>query len=731
MFFNNLDQVYLYFHENAKQLIGQWLQKDRQNKGWICPVPGCGNGSGEDGDGLVYNPNAGGKGRFHCFVCGFNGDLIDLIGEVYGITDPLEKAKKACDLFNFSYDFNQEPFNSVNNAKNDFKNVNPYNETQQKQPEPVKKQSDKPDRKEAVLRILTESLEGKPGDFSNLFKKAHSQINNLESINYIKGRGITEGNPLLKYMGYLENHDCGIRYGTKNFKGCIAFFTGNNSYCVRDIYPVPPELKKTQKPSNKNQEHPDIPFGLIEVIKHKDKTLEGTEVLEPVFICEGLFDAPSIAEAGAEAIALNGNGNIKPVIWAFQEYDIKRPLLLVLDNDNGGDKGLKSALRELEKTDIKYTVTQFCPKGSDPNQFLTDNRELFIKTVQEYQHSPVKEFEESLNKNKRGSLEAQLMEKSRNPGIKTGFKTLDGNHFLDGGLYPGLYIIGAISSLGKTTFTLQLADQIAKSGKDVMFFSLEMPEIEIMGKSLSRYTLKGLIENGELKPGKKPDSRAKTLYDIYKNYPNDTDGIIKRAMDNYFSDTGEHLRIIEGIGSINAEDIEKEIEKHIKHTGNTPVVFIDYLQLLIQPRDKKHSMTDKQITDANIFKLKKISRDYNTPIFGISSFNRENYNEPVSMKSFKESGAIEYSSDVLIGLEPEYMEIEDNTKEKKIRKQARKEAKEQEKETGVRTIRLVVLKNRNGWSGSVDLFDYYLKYNCYIEKGNAETFKEFSGINFK
>ena len=29
--------------------------------------------------------------------------------------------------------------------------------------------------------------------------------------------------------------------------------------------------------------------------------------------------------------------------------------------------------------------------------------------------------------------------------------------------------------------------------------------------------------------------------------------------------------------------------------------------------------------------------------------NRENYYQPVSMASFKESGAIEYSSDVLIG----------------------------------------------------------------------------------
>ncbi|MDR1537755.1 MAG: hypothetical protein LBU32_07125 [Clostridiales bacterium] len=36
---------------------------------------------------------------------------------------------------------------------------------------------------------------------------------------------------------------------------------------------------------------------------------------------------------------------------------------------------------------------------------------------------------------------------------------------LCGGLYPGLYVIGAISSLGKTTFVHQLADQLAGYGR--------------------------------------------------------------------------------------------------------------------------------------------------------------------------------------------------------------------------------------------------------------------------
>ena len=40
-----------------------------------------------------------------------------------------------------------------------------------------------------------------------------------------------------------------------------------------------------------------------------------------------------------------------------------------------------------------------------------------------------------------------------------------------------------------------------------------------------------------------------------------------------------------------------------------------------------------------------------SPMVVISSFNRENYSVRVSMQAFKEIGAIEYSTDVLIGLQ--------------------------------------------------------------------------------
>ena len=60
----------------------------------------------------------------------------------------------------------------------------------------------------------------------------------------------------------------------------------------------------------------------------------------------------------------------------------------------------------------------------------------------------------------------------------TGFNYLD--DLLDCGLFSGLYIIGAISSLGKTNFCVQIMDNIAQAGHDVIFFSLEMAAEELI-----------------------------------------------------------------------------------------------------------------------------------------------------------------------------------------------------------------------------------------------------------
>lgn len=63
---------------------------------------------------------------------------------------------------------------------------------------------------------------------------------------------------------------------------------------------------------------------------------------------------------------------------------------------------------------------------------------------------------------------------------KTGYVSLDNTQ----PRYPGLYLLGAISSLGKTTNAHQMGDQIAASGESVLYFSLEQNRFELYSLSL-------------------------------------------------------------------------------------------------------------------------------------------------------------------------------------------------------------------------------------------------------
>ena len=292
--------------------------------------------------------------------------------------------------------------------------------------------------------------------------------------------------------------------------------------------------------------------------------------------------------------------------------------------------------------------------------------------------------------------------------IPTGFNSLDS--LLDGGLFSGLYIIGAISSLGKTTLCLQMLDNIAKSGTDVLIFSLEMAKSELLAKSISRLTFtKSSNQRNIVVSGR-------TTRDVLTNKQS-YDQVAKSisdAIDTYKNEYSKHVYILEGVGNYDVKEIRKGIETHINMTGNKPVVLIDYLQV-IQPYDNK-SLSDKQNTDKTVLELKRISREFDITVLVISSFNRENYYQSVSLTSFKESGSIEYSSDVLIGLQYaiDLNTIKETDKKKEELKNRIEKVRSDAKDGKPIEIQVKILKNRNGSIGNTKL-EFYPKYNSFID----------------
>ena len=291
------------------------------------------------------------------------------------------------------------------------------------------------------------------------------------------------------------------------------------------------------------------------------------------------------------------------------------------------------------------------------------------------------------------------------PAMPTGFEELDG--VLDGGLYAGLYCVGAISSLGKTTFVLQIADQVAKQGHDALIFSLEMSRYELIAKSISRTTLE-IADNPRDAKGIKDIS----VWNRFSNLPQNDQTHIKRAAYEY-GEYAENIRIIEGMGDVTVSKIKQAVARHIQERNKIPVVVIDYLQL-IAPEKGQERATEKQTIDKAVMELKRISRDHKTPVIAISSLNRQSYKDEANMAAFKESGAIEYSSDVLIGLQL-----------KGVGQQGFDVDEAKKGFNGKRAIELVVLKNRNGVTGGRLEYEYFTPFHRFKEIGPA---KEKTGL---
>jgi replicative DNA helicase len=285
--------------------------------------------------------------------------------------------------------------------------------------------------------------------------------------------------------------------------------------------------------------------------------------------------------------------------------------------------------------------------------------------------------------------------------MPTGFSKLDAE--LEGGLPEGLCVLGGASSVGKTTFTLQIGDQIAQSGADVLAFSLETARGELMAKSLSRETAKcAMRRHGNAQ-------RAMTQRGIsdggrYAGYGEEELRLIDEAVESYGRYPG-NVFIEEKIGGLTVEDICIRVETHLAITGRRPFVIIDYLQILAPHSER---MTDKQNVDRAVLKLKKISGDFHIPVMAISSYNRQSYKKEAAMEAFKESGEVEYSSDVLLGLQIAGAGRMKGGFLEAMREEPRK-------------TELLVLKNRGAGLGAKIAFEYFANINYFKE---CEAFPE-------
>ena len=302
----------------------------------------------------------------------------------------------------------------------------------------------------------------------------------------------------------------------------------------------------------------------------------------------------------------------------------------------------------------------------------------------------------------REKMQGEIDAFSSTGAISTGFSYLDMKS--SGGLFPGLYAVGAISSLGKTTLIHQIADQIAAGGQDVLFFSLEQSRLELASKSLARWT------------AQQNDLDGLTSLKIRQGI---TTRSLAWATQEYTQAVGDRLQVIEGGFRYTVEQLCDRVAEHIKTHNTAPVVILDYLQIL-NTRQKKATRRDE--IDSIVSTLEILSKTLQIPLVVISSVNRANYLTPVDFESFKESGNIEYTADVVWGLQLAC--LEEKLFEQNARITEKRERIKQAKAEMPRRVQLVCLKNRYGITDWKVDFKYYPHFD-WFEEHSGTTAAEF------
>jgi len=207
--------------------------------------------------------------------------------------------------------------------------------------------------------------------------------------------------------------------------------------------------------------------------------------------------------------------------------------------------------------------------------------------------------------------------------VPTGFKGVDE---LLGGLHPcSLVIIGARPGIGKTSFALAIAKNVAKLGR-VLFFSLEMGRTDLaerLGCSLSSVNLRHVREHNL-----HPDERARLTKAMSE----------VELMDLIFDDEpGQTLHSVRGAA------------RRAASKKPLALVVVDYLQLM-----RLGQRTESRYVEVSAMsrELKNLARQIKCPVIALSRLNRESESHfsdgRPKLSNLRESGSIEQDADAVM-----------------------------------------------------------------------------------
>lgn len=481
-------------------------------------------------------------------------------------------------------------------------------------------------------------------------------VDSLDTIcsDYLKSRGLTA--EIIAWSGAVEQTDpvLGQVVTLPYHQGDYAIMRSVSGKCFR-------------KPSGESE-----PVCFPEFLSEE----------QPIFLVESYICALSVYQCGGRAIPCNGIG-YQHILDALGEL---RPLfLLAFDHDARGMQTADRFLHDYAAMGGQSRVVDIAGAYKDPNERLIhDAQGLRLAVQQALQENTSGSLFPDIGVYLQNQFFADLDIRQQKTQCMTGFSEID-RHLQ--GLTSGLYILGGIPSVGKTTFLGQMAVNFASQHHSVLFLSYEQSPFEFMCKTLARQSyLHQQIPflSSELMRG---------MYDTRV-----------REMANWYQQQQLDLCVLKVCDT--AEQLGERIRQFAAQKERA-VIMIDYLQFIPGSGSDPRWNNDKalQILSQAVFGLDLV-------LIVVSSFNRSSYLLPVTFESFKESGNVEYYADGLWGLS--YSVLSSSVFQKDGQIAEKQSLLAHAREQKVRKLNFSCVKSRNGGLFSTGL-DYHAEHDYFTD----------------
>lgn len=284
----------------------------------------------------------------------------------------------------------------------------------------------------------------------------------------------------------------------------------------------------------------------------------------------------------------------------------------------------RSILRQLISSAGDIAKSAFNADGRDTKELLDTAEQLVFQIAEQGSRGSGPVRVSDLLSDTTARIDELYHSTAALTGVSTGFADMDE---MTSGLQKGdLIIVAARPSMGKTTFSMNIAEYAAiKGDKPVLVFSMEMPAEQLTMRMISSL---GRIDQHNLRTGKLTD----------EDWPRISSAVSMLSEAQMYIDDTPALTPIE---------LRARARRVARANNGIGLIVIDYLQLMrVAGKSENRTNEISEISRS----LKALAKELEVPVVALSQLNRglesRTDKRPV-MSDLRESGAIEQDADVI------------------------------------------------------------------------------------